>query len=158
MVEKVKFIQIDVDYKTYNRIVRVTTRNDGGTSDLIVEKKVYLERLWEKNEFLRLRCGEHYADLNIKSWLMEGQTIVIHFGNLIDYSKAVIFPSQAKEFVKKSAPKTIRPIVKEIIVTEPVQLQLNLKFRAIKPRETFRAKSRRIASKFYNQLKIIFEF
>lgn len=94
MVEKVKFLQIEVNHKTYNRIVRVTTRNDGGTSDLIVEKEQYLEKLFERFEFVRIKCDEHYADIKVSTWKMEDQTIVISFGVLIDYSKAVIFKNK----------------------------------------------------------------
>lgn len=94
MVEKVKFLQIEVNHKTYNRIIRVSTRGDGGTSDLIVEKEVYLKKLFEKNEFIRLRCEGHYADLKIHVWKAEDSTIVISFGDLIDYSKAVIFKNK----------------------------------------------------------------
>jgi len=115
MVERVKFLQIDVDYKTYNRIVRVTTRNDGGTSDLIISID-FRKQLFEPNEFLRLRCGEHYADLKISKFEEESKTIVVHFGTLIDHSKAVISPGKQskKLFVKETAPKFVSNIKREL--------------------------------------------
>jgi hypothetical protein len=94
MIEKVVFIPIDVDHKTYNRIIRVTTRGDGGTSDLIVEKEIYLKPLFQKFEFVRLKCDGYYADIKVTTWKMEDQTIVISFGNLLDYNKAVIFKNK----------------------------------------------------------------
>mgnify|MGYP001560162812 CR=1 FL=1 len=148
MVERVKFLPINVDYKTYNRIIRVTTRDDGGASDLIVSKDLYLEKLFEKNEFIRLKCDKYYADIKVKTWFMEDQTIVISFGALIDYSKAVIFPKDIKvEPIKSSyfkAPKE----PKKVAQSEPKKKVI------VKVKTVIEVSKEEIVKKVYIQLPL----
>jgi len=83
-VEKVKYLTVFIDVKTYNRIVRVVTVNDGGTSDIEVSKW-FLKRLEQENDFARLKCDKYYIDIHIKSFkLKDTGAINICFGSVID--------------------------------------------------------------------------
>lgn len=90
----VRFLKIKVDYKSYNRIIRVIVRtdagtNNGGNADLIIPK-IYLKKMFEPNEFIRITCENCYADIKIHHWRLIKENIIIHFGELIDYNKFVI--------------------------------------------------------------------
>lgn len=66
-IQKSRFININIDIKTYNRVVRVMTVGDGGTSDIEINKW-FLKRLEQDNEFVRLKCLEYYIDVKIHSF------------------------------------------------------------------------------------------
>lgn len=94
MIERAKFLQVDVDVKTYNRILRVIERLNagtfsGGTSDLVLPSP-YLDKLMSGNDFLRIKCMEYYADLKISTWRSRGEFVVVSFSGLIDYNRFVI--------------------------------------------------------------------
>lgn len=84
-IKPVKYISIDVNEKTYYRVARVISVCDGGNSDIKVNK-FFEKRLNEENEFARLKFGEYYMDIKIKSFKLIGEEIVISFGEIIDYN------------------------------------------------------------------------
>jgi hypothetical protein len=88
-----RFFEIDVDAKTYNRVVRVATRKDGGTSDIIITKE-HIKLLIQPNKFIRVRCGEYYADFKEDTFIIKKDSIKICFGEIIDHNKAVIFTKE----------------------------------------------------------------
>lgn len=82
-IQKVKYISIQIDVKTYNRIVRVSTVNDGGTSDIQVSKW-FLKRLNQDNDFVRLKCEQYYIDIKLKKFAQIENFIKLSFGEIID--------------------------------------------------------------------------
>lgn len=82
-ITKVKYISIQIDVKTYNRIVRVEKVKDGGTSDLTINKW-FLKRLNQHNDFVRLKCMEYYIDIKLKKFIFKDNQITISFGEIID--------------------------------------------------------------------------
>lgn len=85
-----RFFEIEIDASTYNRVIRVATRQDGGTSDILISRD-HLKLLSQPNNFIRIRCGEYYADFKEESFIVKKDSIKISFGELIDHNKAVIF-------------------------------------------------------------------
>ncbi len=84
-VTPVRYISIDIDVKTYNRVIRFITVGEG-KSDIKVNK-FFIKRLEQPNEFIRLKCGEYYMDIKLKSFKPINNIIIICFGELIDCNK-----------------------------------------------------------------------
>lgn len=82
-IQKVKYVSIQIDVKTYNRIVRVETVKDGGTSDIQINKW-FLKRLNQNNDFVRLKCMEYYIDIKLKKFILKDNQITLSFGEIID--------------------------------------------------------------------------
>lgn len=87
---KENFVEFKVPDNVYNRVVRVLTRNDGGTSDLEVALHHY-KKLANDPKFIRIKCAGEYADITIFNIKIQNNKIKIKFEKLIDHSKAVIF-------------------------------------------------------------------
>lgn len=82
-IQKVRYVSIQIDVKTYNRIVRVEKVKDGGTSDIQINKW-FLKRLNQDNDFVRLKCDEYYIDIKIKKFVLINNQITLSFGDIID--------------------------------------------------------------------------
>jgi len=82
-IQKVRYVSIEIDVKTYNRIVRVHKVNDGGTSDIQVSKW-FLKRLNQDNDFVRLKCDKYYIDIKLKKFILIDKLITLSFGDIID--------------------------------------------------------------------------
>jgi hypothetical protein len=82
-IQKVRYVSIQIDVKTYNRIVRVEKVKDGGTSDIQVSKW-FLKRLNQDNDFVRLKCDKYYIDIKLKKFILIENLITISFGDIID--------------------------------------------------------------------------
>ncbi|MES3018154.1 MAG: hypothetical protein V4721_10255 [Bacteroidota bacterium] len=82
-IQPVRYLSVEIDIKTYNRVARVSTVGDGGTSDIEVNKW-FLKRLNQNNEFVRLRCDKYYIDITIASFKLSGSIITISLGKIID--------------------------------------------------------------------------
>ena len=84
----VKYLSIDIDVKTYNRIIRFYVHNEEsniGISDLVISTD-YWDQVCRPNEFVRIKCNEHYADLTLLGFRKNDKMIVLKFDKLIDYS------------------------------------------------------------------------
>ncbi len=82
------YISIDIDIKTYNRIIRFITIGVG-KSDIKVSK-FFDKSLQRPNEFARLKCGKYYMDVKIKNFAPINNVIIITFYNLIDTNKRTV--------------------------------------------------------------------
>lgn len=82
-IQKVKYVSVQIDVKTYNRIVRVEKVKDGGTSDIVISRW-FLKRLNQDNDFVRLKCDEYYIDIKLKKFILINNQITLSFGEIID--------------------------------------------------------------------------
>lgn len=97
MITPVKFIKIEIDQRTYNRIIRFVTKSVGGTSDLyfMCDKRMaakFRKRLQEPNEFIRLVHEEYYIDLTLDKFVIKNYYITISFGKALDFNRTRFIP------------------------------------------------------------------
>ena len=86
-VEKVKFISINIDVKTFDRLIRIT-KKQGYTGVPSISTPIHLkEQLQEPNEFIRIKCHLYYLDFKVIEWKEQNNVIVIFFGELVDCNK-----------------------------------------------------------------------
>lgn len=98
-MEKAKFLTLNIDAKAYNRIIRVTKKGDGGTSDLHISVS-FFKQITEPLDFIRLKCQGCYADFKLNKWRKNDKEIIISFGDLIDHNKTVIHePKKTKQII-----------------------------------------------------------
>lgn len=80
-IERAKFITIEVNRKTFNKIFARQLE------EIILEKNKSWERkLSEQNEFLRLIHDEWYMDVSIRKTVCR-EEFVIHIGKIIDCNR-----------------------------------------------------------------------
>ena len=97
MIRPVKFIKIEIDQRTYNRIIRFVTKSVGGTSDLyfMCDKQIaskFKKRLSEPNEFIRLVHEDYYIDLTMEKFTIKNYYITISFGKALDFNRTRFIP------------------------------------------------------------------
>ncbi len=97
MIKPVKFLKIEIDQRTYNRIIRFVTKSVGGTSDLyfMCDKSIadkFKQRLNEPNEFIRLKHADYYIDLTIDKFKITNFHITISFGKALDFNRTRFIP------------------------------------------------------------------
>jgi hypothetical protein len=67
-VEPVKFLSINIDVKTFDRLIRIKKgRGYSGVPSLVIPNH-YHQKLIEENEFVRLKCHRYYLDFKILEW------------------------------------------------------------------------------------------
>lgn len=88
-VERVKFLSINIDIKTFDRLIR-THKKQGYKINGVPEIQTplhYKEKLEQEHEFIRLKCHLYYLDFKVREWKAGEHTITIFFGELIDCNK-----------------------------------------------------------------------
>lgn len=86
-VVKAKFLTINIDVKTFDRLIRIT-KKQGYTGIPSLEQPLHLkEKLEESNEFVRVKCHLYYLDFKVVQWVANEHTVTIVFGELIDCNK-----------------------------------------------------------------------
>lgn len=89
MIIPVKFILINLDTKTFNRILRFIRCNEGGGTDI----KLSIEDFFTKctpgisYEFIRLKHGEYYIDIKLIRLVHSLNFVTLSFGKVIDYNR-----------------------------------------------------------------------
>lgn len=92
----VLYLAIEIDNKQFNRIIRFATKSVGANSNLEVKNNIdqILSRLYEPNEFIRLKCQTYYIDLTLKKFLAQGDSLIIIFDKIIDYNRNKFIPNE----------------------------------------------------------------
>lgn len=100
-VKQILFVQVHVDAKTYNRLMRAASGVGASTYQITtplldVSKKEYEKKLDEPNEFLRVKHKEYYADYKIAGSVIKTQIITIVLGDLLDSNRKHYINPKAK--------------------------------------------------------------
>lgn len=92
----VLYLAIEIDNRQFNRIIRFATKGVGANSNLEVTKDIdyILEKLYEPNEFIRLKHKHYYMDLTLKRFFAKKDSLIIIFDKIIDYNTNRFIPNK----------------------------------------------------------------
>lgn len=89
MIVPVKYLAIEIDSRTFNRIIRFIVKSVGGNSDLKMSieefNKVYVPDT--DYEFVRLKHEDYYIDIKLSKLSPCLDFVTLSFGPVIDYNR-----------------------------------------------------------------------
>lgn len=98
MIERVKYLSIELDIKQFNSVTRFIRCQEGAGTCVRIKlekfKEIYSLKVFY--EFVRLKNGEYYVDIKLIKITCQVDVVTLIFGKAIDYNRLRFIPNPKK--------------------------------------------------------------